>query len=48
MQLEEASKRAEAWEEKHHAVAAAGEDRVRDVLESLHAVEEAFVQHKDR
>lgn len=38
----------EELEEKHEGALAAGEDRVREVLGSLHAVEKAFVQYKNR
>ena len=48
LQRDEASKKAEELKEKHEAALCAGEDRLREVLGSLHAVEQAFVQHKER
>lgn len=47
-QREEASKKVTDLEKKHEAAVRAGEDRLREVLGSLHAVEQAFVQHKER
>ncbi|CAM9603172.1 unnamed protein product, partial [Ascophyllum nodosum] len=45
---DEASKKAEELKEKHEAALCVGEDRLREVLGSLHAVEQAFVQLKER
>ena len=48
VQSEEAAKKAFELESKYEAALSGGEERLREVLGSLHAVEKAFVQHKDR
>lgn len=48
VQSEEAAKQTFDLESKHEAALSSGEERLREVLGSLHAVEKAFVQHKDR
>ncbi|CAN0110215.1 unnamed protein product, partial [Scytosiphon promiscuus] len=45
---DEAAKRVGELEKSYEAAVHAGEERLREVLGSLHAVEKAFVQHKDR
>lgn len=46
--MEDASKAVDQLEKKHEAALCASEERLREVLGSLHAVEKAFVQHKER
>eukprot|EP00904_Undaria_pinnatifida_P006657 jgi/Undpi1/3120/HiC_scaffold_15.g06494.m1 len=45
---EEASRTLQVLKERHEAEIRVGEDKLREVLGSLHAVEKAFVQHRDR
>lgn len=47
-QSEESAKRVGELEKNYKAALHAGDERLREVLGSLHAVEKAFVQHKDR
>lgn len=48
LQSDEAAKKVGQLESDYETAVFSGEERVREVLGSLHAVEKAFVQHKDR